>query len=84
MKLLPIQTLMSRMPPPPRSRLTAEQIGLIQKNGSYRVPKTSAAKVVIPESVGFIADIEPIFKTSCQSCHSGNSPSGGQSLVRLC
>lgn len=48
--------------------------------------KANPGKVVIPkpkgtETVSFSKDIGPMFNRICLSCHQGNNPSGGLSLV---
>ncbi len=68
------------MPPPPRSPLSATQIGLIERwinqgalNNSCQSCDTTA--------VGFAAAVAPIIRNKCQGCHSGAAPQGGLSLT---
>lgn len=67
-----------RMPPPPRNRLTQQQIDLIRtwivqgaKNNSCISSSCDTANVT------YSGAIRNIISNKCQGCHSGANPSGG-------
>ncbi|MEZ4984738.1 MAG: c-type cytochrome domain-containing protein [Saprospiraceae bacterium] len=71
------------MPPPPSSRLSAEQISLIERwilQGAQDLNCDPAATGCDTTSVSFSNTVLPILQTYCVGCHSGNPPSGGINL----
>ena len=72
-----------RMPPAPRSRLLASQINLIATwilEGAENLTCDNTGQGCQTTNVSFSAMVKPIIEVSCQSCHSGGSPSGGIDL----
>lgn len=71
------------MPPPPRSRLTNAQVGLISEwilQGAEDLmcdPDTMNCDTV---NVSYVDQVEPIIVANCRACHSGLNPGGGIDL----
>lgn len=73
-----------RMPPPPNSRLSQEQISLIGQwimQGAENKTCDPNAGECDTQNVSFSAEIWPVIQNSCTGCHSGGNPSGGISLT---
>lgn len=73
------------MPPAPRDRLTPQQIALIKKwvdqgatNDSCTTVNTTGCNT---KNIMYQAHVNPILKTYCTGCHSGNGASGGINLA---
>lgn len=69
-----------RMPPPPQSPLTDEEIALIilwQEQGAL----DNACTDCDTTTVTFSGTIQPILNAYCVGCHDADSPSGGISLT---
>jgi uncharacterized membrane protein len=71
-----------RMPPPPRSSFTAEQITKvrqwIEQGAKNNACESNNCDTL---TVSFSAHIQPIMQNNCTGCHSGNQPQGGVSLT---
>jgi len=65
-----------RMPPPPNSAFTQEQIDLIANWIDQGAPNTDCTPACDPYNYTFSAVIYPIIQQSCTGCHSGSQPSG--------
>ncbi|MBP6313515.1 MAG: hypothetical protein WAR83_09685 [Flavobacteriales bacterium] len=67
-----------RMPPPPQSRLTAEQLALIstwlQQGAQNNSCQPGSCDTI---NVTYSGTIVPIIQQKCQGCHSGTTPQGG-------
>ena len=73
-----------RMPPPPASPLSQEQIDLIRTwilQGAKDLTCNPGYGGCSTEAMSFSADIQPILKSSCTGCHGGTNPQGGIELV---
>lgn len=71
-----------RMPLAPATRLNPDVIQLIATwilQGAENIECSTNACVT--DEVSFSLIVHPIIKSLCESCHSGNSPSGGVSLA---
>jgi hypothetical protein len=71
-----------RMPPPPNTPLTSDQIALIRKwimQGAKNLTCTSDA--CDTSNVTFSASIKPLLQNKCVGCHSGSTPSGGHDFT---
>lgn len=69
-----------RMPPPPRSPLTAAQIAKIQKWINQGAKNNSCASACDANVFTFSATIKPMLDTKCVGCHSATSPGGNINL----
>lgn len=69
-----------RMPPPPRSPLTAAQIAKIQKWINQGAKNNSCASACDANVFTFSASIKPMLDTKCVGCHSATSPGGNINL----
>ncbi len=72
-----------RMPPPPRPRLSAEQISIISKwiqQGADILVCTVDSAGCNPTNVSFASDIQTIINTNCIGCHNASTLSGGVNL----
>lgn len=72
-----------RMPQPPNSPLTSDQIQLIAKwilQGAENLEceETGGCDT---DNISFSADVRPVIQTYCQGCHGGSAPSGGINLT---
>lgn len=71
-----------RMPPPPQTPLTAEQIALIgQWIGQGAQNNSCEASACDTLNVTYSGTIVPIIQQRCQGCHSGATPQGGLNLT---
>ena len=71
----------NRMPPPPRNRLTADQVEVIRKwiqQGA--INNSCQSSVCDTASAGYSNYIKPMITSRCQGCHSATSPGGGYDL----
>lgn len=68
-----------RMPPPPASRLTNEQISLIATWINQGAQNNGCAECDTSD-VTFTQNIKPIVDLKCKGCHSGATPTGGINL----
>lgn len=71
-----------KMPPPPNTALSNDQISLIAQwinQGALNLT-CDANSGCDTTNVSFTNDITPILTNKCTGCHSGGSPSGGVSL----
>lgn len=71
------------MPPPPRARLTAQQVNLIRtwiNQGALNNACDEAAGGCDTLAMSFSADIGPILQGKCLGCHNGQAPAGGVNL----
>lgn len=67
-----------RMPPPPRPRLTTEQVALIRKWIQQGAKNNSCESATCDTSnVTYSGAIRSIITNKCQGCHSGPSAGGG-------
>lgn len=69
-----------RMPPPPASPLTTEQIQLVYK-WIQQGAKNNRCDECDTTNVTFSGSVEPILSNYCYSCHSGANPVGGSTLT---
>jgi len=72
-----------QMPPLPANRLPAAVISTIEKwinQGAYNYECDEVSITCNSVNQSYASDITPILATSCVSCHSGGSPSGGINL----
>ena len=69
-----------RMPPPPRSPLTAAQIAKIQKWINQGAKNNSCASACDANVFTFSGAIKPMLDTKCVGCHSATSPGGNINL----
>jgi uncharacterized membrane protein len=69
-----------RMPPPPRSPLTAAQIAKIQKWINQGAKNNSCASACNVDVFTFSGSIKPMLDTKCVGCHSAVSPGGNINL----
>ncbi|NDF98360.1 MAG: hypothetical protein EB101_05445 [Chitinophagia bacterium] len=69
-----------RMPPPPRSLLTAAQIAKIQKWINQGAKNNSCASACDANVFTFSGAIKPMLDTKCVGCHSATSPGGNINL----
>ncbi|MBL7923370.1 MAG: hypothetical protein JNL88_04140 [Bacteroidia bacterium] len=69
-----------RMPPPPASPLTSQQIQLIQTWIAQGAQNLNCDGICDTSNVTFAAVIRPIMQNKCQGCHQGTSPGGGVNL----
>lgn len=72
-----------QMPPPPRARLTAQQIGLIAdwiEQGAQNLSCDPNAGGCNLNGVTYNATVRPILQNACMGCHSGSAPLGGINL----
>jgi hypothetical protein len=72
-----------RMPPPPRTPLTAMQIDLIRQwiiQGAPDLSCDPGAGGCNTEDVRYSLHIQTVIQNKCQGCHSGAAPSGGIGL----
>ena len=69
-----------RMPPPPRSPLTAAQIAKIQKWINQGAKNNSCASACDANVFTFSTTIKPMLDTKCVGCHSATSPGGNINL----
>ncbi len=69
-----------RMPPPPASLLSAQQIQLIQTWIAQGAQNLNCDGGCDTTNVTFNAVIKPIMQNKCQGCHQGTSPGGGVNL----
>lgn len=70
-----------RMPPPPLSPLTNEQIALLEKWVSQGAKNNYCDEACDTTNVTFSEHVWPTIETYCFGCHSGPQPNGGISLV---
>ena len=71
----------NRMPPPPRSRLTTDQVEVIRKWIRQGAKNNSCqSSVCDTASVGYSSSIKPMITSRCLGCHSSTSPGGGYDL----
>ncbi len=70
-----------RMPPPPRTALTADQKALVLKWIQQGAQDLHCAAECDTTNVRFSTVIQPLIATRCQGCHSGTAPSGGFRLT---
>lgn len=71
-----------RMPPPPRSPFTTDQITKVRRwieqgAKNNRCESNNCDTL----NVSFTAHIQPMMQNNCTGCHSGNQPQGGVSLT---
>ena len=66
-----------RMPPPPASLLTNQQIQLIQTWIAQGAQNLNCDGGCDTSNVTFNAIIKPLMQNKCQGCHQGTSPGGG-------
>lgn len=73
-----------RMPPPPRPRLTDDQIALIRRwilEGATNRDCSQDSTGCDVSNVTYAKTIQPILQNNCLGCHSGSAPTAGISLV---
>lgn len=73
-----------RMPPPPASPLSADQITLIRKwieQGAKNNTCDANAGTCDTTTVTYTAFVQPLMDSYCKGCHSGTAPQGGISLA---
>lgn len=69
------------MPPPPRTKLNADQAALILKWIQQGAQNLSCdAGGCDTTNITYSATVAPLLQAQCTGCHSGTSPSGGISL----
>lgn len=69
------------MPPRPYSKLTPDQINVINKWISQGAKNNSCVSATCDTAnVTFSASVKPIISNKCQGCHSASSPGGGYDL----
>ncbi|HMM11466.1 MAG TPA: hypothetical protein PKE03_05175 [Bacteroidales bacterium] len=70
-----------RMPPPPRTAFTTEQITKvrrwIEQGAKNNLCESNNCDTL---NVSFATHIQPMIQNNCTGCHSGNQPQGGISL----
>ncbi len=69
-----------RMPPPPASPLSAQQLQLIQTWIAQGAKNLDCSGICDTSAVTWQGTIKPIIQTYCKGCHSGSSPGGGVDL----
>lgn len=73
-----------RMPPPPNSALSSDQINLIAKwilEGAQNLECDPDAGQCNTSNVTYSGTIRPLIINTCQGCHSGSAPSAGINLT---
>ncbi|MBK05505.1 MAG: hypothetical protein CL920_35275 [Deltaproteobacteria bacterium] len=76
--------LEDRMPPPPRSTLSAKQIATLRQwilEGAKNTTCESGGETCKTEEMRYAAHISPVIGRSCLGCHNKTSPLGGVSLA---
>lgn len=69
------------MPPPPRTKLTSDQIALISKWIQQGARDNKCIGGCDTSTFTFAAKVMPIIDVNCKGCHSGTFPSGGIALT---
>lgn len=69
-----------RMPPPPRSPLSPDQITIIRQWIQQGALNLSCASICDTAVFTYSGAVKPLMTTKCQGCHSGGAASGGIDL----
>lgn len=69
------------MPPPPRTKLSADQVAMIEKWIRQGARNNKCNGGCDSTQFKFAANVQPLIDNNCKGCHSGTFPSGGVSLT---